>query len=101
MIKFQLLKKNLAVFQCMAGLNLVAFYELLLSFESAMKLIWISAIKKRDRKRLRDRGGGRNGALSNLEDKLLFFYFKISPVQEVQAMFSEWVKHKRENGPIA
>jgi len=42
--------------------------------------------KKRARKRLRERGGGRNGVLPNLQDKLLFilFYFKVYPVQEVQ-----------------
>lgn len=86
MIKFQFIKKNLAVFQCVTGLNLAAFYELLPSFERAYEADLDQRDKELGRKRLRERGGGRNGALSNLEDKLLFilFYFKIYPVQEVQ-----------------
>ena len=86
MIKFQLLKKNLAAFQCFSGLNLAAFYELLPSFERAYEADLDKRDKERSRKRLRERGGGRNGALPNMEDKLLFilFYFKVYPVQEVQ-----------------
>lgn len=70
----------------MTGLNLAAFYELLPSIERAYEADLDQRDKERGRKRLRERGGGRNGALSNLEDKLLFilFYFKIYPVQEVQ-----------------
>jgi hypothetical protein len=86
MIKFQLLKKNLAVFQCMTGLNLAAFYELLPSFERAYEADLDERDKKRGRKRLRERGGGRSGTLRNLEDKLLFIlvYFRVYPVQAVQ-----------------
>jgi len=86
LIKFQLLKKNLAAFQCFSGLNLAAFYELLPSFERAYEADLDKRDKERSRKRLRERGGGRNGALPNMEDKLLFilFYFKVYPVQEVQ-----------------
>jgi hypothetical protein len=86
LIKFQLLKKNLAAFQCFTGLNLAAFYELLPSFEQAYEADLDQRDKERARKRQRERGGGRNGALSGLENKLLFilFYFKIYPVQEVQ-----------------
>ena len=41
---------------------------------------------KRKHKRLRERGGGRQGSLKTMEAKLLFilFYFKFYPVQEVQ-----------------
>lgn len=86
MIKFQLLKKNLAAFQCFTGLNLAAFYELLPSFERAYAADLDKRDKERARKRQRERGGGRNGALSGSENKLLFilFYFKVYPVQEVQ-----------------
>jgi hypothetical protein len=86
LIKFQLLKKNLAAFQCFTGLNLAAFYELLPSFEQAYEADLDKRDKERVRKRQRERGGGRNGALSGLENKLLFilFYFKVYPVQEVQ-----------------
>jgi hypothetical protein len=86
LIKFQSLKKNLAAFQCFTGLNLAAFYELLPSFERAYEADLDKRDKERPEKRLRERGGGRNGALPNLEEKLLFilFYFKVYPVQEVQ-----------------
>jgi hypothetical protein len=86
LIKFQLLKENKATFQCFTGLNLAAFHELLPAFERAYETDLDKRDKVRARKRLRERGGGRNGALPNLEDKLLFilFYFKVYPVQEVQ-----------------
>jgi len=86
LIKFQLLKKNLAAFQCFTGLNLAAFYELLPAFEQAYEADLDQRDKARARKRQRERGGGRNGALSGSENKLLFilFYFKVYPVQEVQ-----------------
>ena len=47
MIKFQLLKKNLAAFQCFTGLNLAAFYERLPSFEQAYE----SDLDQRDKER--------------------------------------------------
>jgi len=86
MIKFQFLKKNLVAFQCFTGLNLAAFYELLPSFERAYAADLDKRDKERTSKRQRERGGGRNGALPQLEDKLLFilFYFKVYPVQELQ-----------------
>ena len=86
MIKFQLLKKSLVAFQSFTGLNLAAFYELLPSFERAYEADLDRRDKKRTPKRKRERGGGRTGALPQLEDKLLFilFYFKVYPVQELQ-----------------
>ena len=86
MIKFQFLKKNLVAFQCFTGLNLAAFYELLPSFERVYAADLDKRDKERTSKRQRERGGGRNGALPQLEDKLLFilFYFKVYPVQELQ-----------------
>ncbi len=95
MIKFQLLKKNLAAFQCFTGLNLAAFYELLPSFEQAYEADLDQRDKERARKRQRERGGGRNGALTGLENKLLFILFR-----KCRAMFSAWAKHKLENGSI-
>ena len=91
MLKFQLLKKNLAAFQCFTGLNLAAFYELLLSFERAYEADLDQREQDRTTKRQRERGGGRNGALPILENKLLFilFYFKVYPVQEVQGYVFE------------
>lgn len=86
MIRFQVITKNAAVFQCFTGLNRAAFYELLPSFERAYEVDLDKRDEERTSKRQRERGGGRNGALINLEDKLLFilFYFKVYPVQEVQ-----------------
>ena len=86
MIKFELLKKKPAVFQSLTGLNLAAFYELLPSFEQAYEADLDEQDKKRTQKRKRERGGGRQGALANMENKLLFilFYFRVYPVQEVQ-----------------
>ena len=101
MIRFQTLKKNGAVFQCFTGLNLAAFYELLPSFEWAYEADLDKRDTERARKRQRERGGGRNGALPSLEDKLLFilFYFKVYSVQEVhgyvfgmgQTQAGEWI----------
>lgn len=86
MIKFNILKKNLVAFQCFTGLNLAAFCELLMSFERAYEADLAQRDKARRRKRQRERGGGRTGALGSLEDKLLFilFYFRVYPVQELQ-----------------
>lgn len=86
MIKFELLKKKPAVFQSLTGLNLAAFYKLLPSFEQAYEADLSEWDKQRPQKRQRERGGGRQSALSNLENKLLFslFSFKVYPTQEVQ-----------------
>jgi len=56
------------------------------SFEQAYAADLDKRDKERARKRQRERGGGRNGALAGSENKLLFilFYFKVYPVQEVQ-----------------
>ena len=91
MIKFRQLKKNLTAFQCFTGLNLAAFYELLPSFEQAYTADLDQRDQARTDKRQRERGGGRNGALPKLDDKLLFilFYFKVYPVQEVQGYVFE------------
>lgn len=90
-MKYRELKKRAAVFQCFTGLNLMAFGELLPSFEQA----YASDLENRDQQRARARqrecGGGRKGALKTLEDKLLFilFYFRHYPVQEIQGYFFE------------
>jgi hypothetical protein len=91
MMKFELLKKNPAAFQCFTGFNLAAFYELLPSFEHAYEADLERRDKKRTQKRQRERGGGRQGALPRLESKLLFilFYFKVYPVQEGQGYVFE------------
>lgn len=86
MIKFHLLKKNLVAFQSFTGLSVAAFYELLPSFEGAYEDDLDQRDKERTQKRKRERGGGRNGALPHIEDKLLFilFYFRVYPTQVLQ-----------------
>ena len=86
MIKFHHLKKNLVAFQSFTGLSVAAFYELLPSFERAYEHDLDQRDKERMQKRKRERGGGRNGALPHIEDKLLFilFYFRVYPTQELQ-----------------
>lgn len=89
MINFIALKKNPAVFQSFTGLTVLAFYQLLPSFEQAYEDDLLDREQKRSTPRQRERGGGRTGAFQRLEDKLVFilFYFKFYPVQEVQGFF--------------
>jgi len=89
MISFIALKKNPAVFQSFTGLTLLAFYQLLPSFEQAYDDDLFDREQERSTPRQRERGGGRTGAFKRLEDKLVFilFYFKFYPVQEVQGFF--------------
>lgn len=86
MIKFHILKRNLVTFQSFTGLSVAAFYELLPSFARAYEADLDQRDKERSQKRKRERGGGRNGALPRLEDKLLFilFYFRVYPTQVLQ-----------------
>jgi hypothetical protein len=89
MLRYRELKKKPAVFRSFTGLRLKAFEELLpafyLSYEDDLEV----RDAKRKQKRQRERGGGRQGALKTMEDKLIFilFYFKFYPVQEVQGHF--------------
>jgi len=89
MISFLALKKNPAVFRSFTGLSLLAFYELLPSFERAYEDHLLEREQKRSSPRQRKRGGGRTGTFKRLEDKLVFilFYFKFYPIQEVQGFF--------------
>jgi hypothetical protein len=89
MINFIALKKNPAVFQSFTGLTVLAFYQLLPSFEQAYEDDLLDREQERSAPRQRERGGGRIGAFKRLEDKLVFilFYFKFYPVQEVQGFF--------------
>lgn len=89
MMRYRELRKHAAVFQSLTGLNVVAFLELLPSFEQAYEADLNKREQERGQKRQRERGAGRSGALVSLENKLLFilFYFKIYPVQEAQGYF--------------
>ena len=103
MIKFEQLKRHAATFQSFTGFNLAAFYELLPSFEQAYEADLAQRDKNRSQQRLRERGGGRQGALPSLEAKLLFilFYFRVYPVQEVQGFVFGMGKPRLEIGSIA
>lgn len=89
MIKYRELKKKPAVFRSFTGLTPKAFETLLASFNQAYEDDLDERDAKRKEKRQRERGGGRQGALKRMEDKLLFilFHFKFYPVQEVQGYF--------------
>ena len=89
MIKYWELKKKAALFQSFTGLKLKAFQALLPAFCQAYEDDLDTRDKKRKQKRRRERGGGRQGTMKTMEDKLVFilFYFKFYPVQEVQGYF--------------
>jgi hypothetical protein len=89
MINFNALKRNPTVFQSFTGLTVLAYYQLLQSFEQAYEDDLLDREQTRSTPRQRERGGGRTGAFKRLEDKLVFilFYFKFYPVQEVQGFF--------------
>jgi len=89
MINFNALKRNPTVFQSFTGQTVLAFYQLLQSFEQAYEDDLLDREQTRSTPRQREGGGGRTGAFKRLEDKLVFilFYFKFYPVQEVQGFF--------------
>lgn len=89
MIRYCELKKKPAVFQSFTGLKPKAYETLLTSFHQAYEDDLDDRDAKRKQKRQRQRGGGRQGSLKTMADKLLFilFYFKFYPVQEVQGYF--------------
>jgi hypothetical protein len=101
MITYASLKHKPAVFSSFTGLTLAAFSELLSAFGQAYEADLDQRDQERGIPRQRQRGGGRMGALGNLEDKLVFilFYFKFYPVQVVQGYFfglgqaqaNEWI----------
>jgi hypothetical protein len=86
MITYNNLVQKPAVFQSFTGLKLAAFAELLSVFEQ----VYAGDLDQRDAQRKggrqRQRGGGRTGALSGIEDKLVFIlvYFRFYPVQVLQ-----------------
>lgn len=86
MVRFEQLKKNPHLFKSFTGLNLKAFEQLRPAFRQAYE----EALERRDEQRKeprqRKRGGGRKGALPEVEDKLVFIlcYFRLYPVQVLQ-----------------
>lgn len=101
MIRYRQLKGRPSLFKCFTGLNAKAFKELLPAFRQAYEADLDRRDAERDKPRQRKRGGGRKGALPNIEDKLVFilFYFRFYPVQMLQGYLfgmgqpqaNEWV----------
>lgn len=89
MIRFAVLKDKPRLLVCLTGLNLAAFMTLLPSFEAAYEADLERRDQQRTRPRQRRRGAGQQGALTSLEDKLVFilFYFRQYPVQLAQGFF--------------
>jgi len=102
MITFEKLRPQTSVFQCLTGLTVKAFQDLLPAFERAYHDMLDQRDHDRPTARQRQRGGGRKGALVSREDKLLFMlvYFRFYPVQVVQgflfgmgqAQANEWIQ---------
>ena len=89
MITYETLKNKASVFKAFTGLTPSAFEGLLPAFTQAYEADLDRRDEGRAQPRQRRRGGGRQGALPTLADKLLFilFYFKYYPVQVVQGYF--------------
>lgn len=86
MISYQELKTKPDLFKSFTGVTLAAFAELLPVFRQAYQDDLDRRDAQRPVPRQRQRGGGSKGALSRLEDKLVFIlcYFRLYPVQMLQ-----------------
>src|SRR5215210_7920986 len=91
MLTFARIATKTAVFQMLTGLSLQAFLDLLPAFHRAAAHIEQQAEQRREQPRKRQKGGGRKPLLLSDADRLLFilFYFKVYPLQAVQAFFFE------------
>lgn len=89
MLRFARIADKPQVFQQLTGLSLRAFADVLPAFEQAEALVRQLQADQRSTPRQRKAGGGRKPLLPTAADRLLFilFYFKIYPIQDVQAFF--------------
>jgi hypothetical protein len=89
MLTFAKLADKPTVLQQLTGLSPRAFRDVLPAFMQARHQLEQQADAHRLQPRKRQRGGGRKPILHNSADQLLFilFYFKIYPLQRVQAFF--------------
>ena len=87
MLEYAKLKQNRRRFLSFTGLTLKEYQALLPPFEEAYKRRYEGAKTRAGRKRKRQVGGGRDGKLPTIEQKLLFIlvYQKAYPLQVVQA----------------
>lgn len=101
MLNYDKIKDKPRILRSLTGLNQKAFKQLVAPFSQAYQQTLDQEEAKRSTPRQRRRGGGRKATLKTTEDKLLYilFYFKIYPLQEVQALFfgfgqaqaNEWI----------
>lgn len=89
MLTFAKIGAKPAVLQQLTGLSPEAFIEILPAFIDAMAYCDHELHSRRTTPRKRNPGGGRKATLYRPVDRLLFilFYFRIYPVQRVQAFF--------------
>ena len=101
MVSYDILKTKPHLFKSFTGLSLEAFNALLPAFEKAYGCHLDTRDHQRHTPRQRQRGAGRQGAISGIEDKLLFIlvYFRFYPIQVLQgflfgmgqAQANEWI----------
>jgi hypothetical protein len=101
MMTYESLKTKAGLLKNFTGLSHRGFKKLAVAFDQAYAEDLQGWEEQRAVPRQRRVGGGRQGALSTVEDKLLFilFYFKYYPVQVVQGYFfglsqpqaNEWI----------
>lgn len=89
MLTFDKVRDKPTVLQQLTGLTPQAFRDLLPAFLEALAFHDRLAEARRPTPRKREPGGGRKPTLHDPADRLLFilFYFRIYPVQRVQAFF--------------
>jgi hypothetical protein len=85
MMEYDTLKRDRRRFLALTGLTVKEFQALLPSFTAAYEQAYGGARTQRGRKRRRQPGGGRTGALPSMERRLLFIlvYVKAYPLQVV------------------
>ncbi|SRR6266540_405657 len=85
MVEFGTLKRDRRKFLALTGLTVKEFQTLLPFFTEAYERMYVGARTQTGRKRQRQPGGGRTGALPRREQKLLFIliYVKAYPLQVV------------------
>lgn len=88
MLNYDKIRDKPRILRSLTGLNQKAFKQLVAPFNQAYQQALEQEDAKRSTPRQRRRGGGRKATLETTEDKLLYilFYFKIYPLQEVQAL---------------
>lgn len=83
MIRYAKLVQKPSLFQSFTGLRIDAFQALLAAFQAAYDNDLADRDSQRNQPRQRQRGGGRNSQIPEIEDKLVFIlvYFRFYPVQ--------------------